>query len=136
MICGIHRAAVKDLRDAGRLALSVGRQMQDQEAVRRAIRADLKGMTDTMFGTASVFAPLVLGMSVSMLAPLSRLSSAVDFSGTSLILAAYLTELCVLMAALMSFLDGRTGLRDIVRRFSLMLPVAMIVFILCTQIAF
>lgn len=136
MICGIQRAAVKDLRDAGRLALSVGRQMQDQEAVRRAIRADLKGMTDTMFGTASVFAPLVLGMSVAMLAPLSRLSAAVDFGGTSLILAAYLTELCVLMAALMSFLDGHTGLRDIVRRFSLMLPAAMVVFVLCTQIAF
>ncbi|MDD2626553.1 MAG: hypothetical protein WCQ63_01725 [Methanomethylophilus sp.] len=136
MVCGIQRAAVKDLRDAGRLALTVGRQLQDQEAVRRSIRSDLKGMTDTMFGTASVFAPLVLGMSVAMLTPLARISSEVDFSGTALILTVYLAELSVLMAALMSFLDGRTGIRDVVWRFALMLPVAMLVFAVCMRIAF
>ncbi|MDD3233550.1 MAG: hypothetical protein PHT00_05245, partial [Candidatus Methanomethylophilus sp.] len=136
MVCGIQRAAVRDLRDAGRLALTVGRQLQDQEAVRRSIRSDLKGMTDTMFGTASVFAPLVLGMSVAMLTPLARISSEIDFSGTALILTIYLAELSVLMAALMSFLDGRTGIRDVVWRFALMLPVAMLVFAVCMRIAF
>ena len=83
-----------------------------------------------------MFAPLVLGMSVAMLTPLTRISSEVDFSGTALILTIYLAELSVLMAALMSFLDGRTSIRDVVRRFAMMLPVAMLVFAVCMRIAF
>ncbi|MDC7951198.1 hypothetical protein PAA26_03885 [Methanomassiliicoccaceae archaeon COG_1] len=128
-VCEIHRASLRDLRDAGRLALSVGRQMKDQEGVRRSIRSDLRGMTDTMFGTASVFAPLVLGLSISMLGPLSRITGGIDISGTAEILVVYLVELCALLAVLISFLDGKVATEDIVRRFSVMLPVSLLVFL-------
>ncbi len=128
VFCEIHSASMKDTRESGRLALSLGRQMMDQDSVRRGIRTDLKGMTDTMAGTAAVFAPLVLGLSVSILSPLSALSKDVDVEGTSLILSVYLTELCALIACLMAFLAGETKLGDVMKRVSVLLPVSMVVF--------
>ncbi len=130
VFCEIHSASLKDTREAGRLALSLGRQMMDQDSVRKSIRTDLKGMTDTMAGTAAVFAPLVLGLSMSILSPLSSLSSAVDVEGTSMILSIYLTELCALIACLMAFLAGETRLGDVIKRVSVLLPVSMAVFLI------
>jgi len=129
VFCEIHAASLKDTREAGRLALSLGRQMMDQDSVRRGIRTDLKGMTDTMAGTAAVFAPLVLGLSLSILSPLSSISKNVDVQGTSLILSVYLTELCVLISFLMAFLAGEARLGDVVKRVSVLLPVSMVVFL-------
>ncbi len=128
-VCGIYDAGLKDLREAGRLALSVGRQMKDQGTVRRGIRADLRGMMDTMFSTAAVFAPMVLGLSTAMLVPLAGLYGSSGLSGTSVILTAYLAELCAMIAVLMSFLEGETGTENIARRVGMMLPVSMAVFL-------
>ncbi len=128
-VCGIYDAGLKDLRDAGRLALSVGRQMKDQESVRRGIRSDLRSMTDTMFSTAALFAPLVLGLSTSMLAPLERISETADLSGTAAVLAVYLAELCVMISVLISFLEGDTRPENAARRLGIMLPISMLVFL-------
>ena len=125
----IYRASVGDIRESGRLALTLGKQIMDQEAVRRSIRSDLKGMTDTMSGTATVFAPVVLGLSITILGPLSRLSADVDVSGTALVLVVYLTELSALIACTVSFLRGDSGLKGMVRRFAALLPVCMAVFL-------
>lgn len=131
--CDIYRASLRDVRDAGKLALSIGRELKDQSATRRSIRSDLKGMTDTMFSTAAVFAPLVLGLSVSMLGPLSRISEDIDMGGTATVLSIYLTELSVIIAALIAVLDGKIDTEEIMRRVSVMLPVAMGVFLVTTS---
>ncbi len=136
LYCNIRKSAEKDLRDAGRLAMSVGRQLQDQESVRKDIDNKLKSMLDMMMGTAVLFAPLVLGMSVSMLAPLAGIAGAVDPVGTTLTLAIYLIELCGLMAVLTSSLTGNSGLQHIVYRFGMMLPIALVVFTVSTGISF
>lgn len=129
----IYRASEGDIRESGRLALTLGRQIMDQESVRRGIRNDLKGMTDTMSGTAVVFAPVVLGLSITILGPLSRLSEDVDVSGTALVLAVYLTELSALIACTVAFLQGNVGVRDILRRFAILLPVSLTVFVVMTM---
>ncbi|MGI6009263.1 MAG: hypothetical protein ACOX8X_03960 [Methanomethylophilus sp.] len=129
----ICRAASKDLRDAGRLAVSIGRQMKDQRSVRNSIRSDLRSITDTMSATAAFFAPMVLGLSVAMLAPVSFLSGA-DFSGTSSVLVLYLAELCVLIAALNSFLEGDSRPETVARRISMFLPISAIVFLLSMSV--
>ncbi|MCL2296582.1 MAG: hypothetical protein FWC29_05855 [Methanomassiliicoccaceae archaeon] len=134
VFCDIYRCSLKDVRDAGRLAVSVGRQMQDQDSVRKGIKNKLKSMTDMMAGTAAVFAPLVLGMSVTMLEPISKVVDSVDSGGTSSILSVYLMELCVLVSILTSFLDGKADIRDIIFRLGIMLPVSMIVFMLSSSI--
>ncbi|KUE73687.1 hypothetical protein AUQ37_08315 [Candidatus Methanomethylophilus sp. 1R26] len=129
----ICRAASKDLRDAGKLAISIGRQMKDQRSVRNGIRAELRSMTDTMSATAVFFAPMVLGLSVAMLAPVSSLSGS-DISGTSSVLVLYLAELCVLISALNSFLEGDARPETVARRISMFLPVSALVFLVSMSI--
>jgi hypothetical protein len=134
VLCEVYRCSLKDVRDAGRLAVTVGRQIQDQDTVRKGIKNKLKSMTDMMTGTAAVFAPLVLGMSVSMLEPISRVMDGVDFGNTSVILSVYLVELCVLISVLTSFLNGKMDLRDITYRLGMMLPLSTVMFMLCSSI--
>ncbi|MFA6804495.1 MAG: hypothetical protein WCR17_00705 [Candidatus Methanomethylophilaceae archaeon] len=136
LLCDICRCSVKDIRDAGRLAISVGRQLQDQETVRKSIGNKLKSMVDMMTGTAMVFAPLVLGMSVSMLGPLTEIMDGADMSGTSITLSVYLAELCILISFLTAYLNGKPEPKEIVYRIGMMLPVAMMVFLVCTRISF
>lgn len=134
-VCDIHRCSRKDIRDAGRLAISLGRQLQDQETVRKGIGNKLKGMVDMMTGTAMLFAPLVLGMSVAMLRPLADLVGG-GAGDTAAILVVYLIELCVLTAFLTAYLKGDPGFKGIMRRIAVALPVSLSVFHLCTSIAF
>jgi hypothetical protein len=135
VLCDVYRCSTKDARDAGRLAVSVGRQLQDQDAVRRGIKTKLKSMTDMMVGTAAVFAPLVLGMSVTMLNPISKVMDGVDLGNTSAIISVYLIELCALISVLTSLLGGKTDVRDIMYRLGAMLPVSMAVFALCSAVS-
>lgn len=125
----IYRISKKDLSDAGRMALSFGRQLRDQEVARTSIRNGLKSMTDTMFGTAAFFAPLVLGLSVSILGPMKEIAGVTDDGSSSLVLACYLIELCGLISILLSSLDSKPIKGDCVRRFAALVPVSMIVFL-------
>lgn len=129
--CEIYEASLKDLRNAGGMAISIGRQMQDQETVIKNITNKLKSMLDMMTATAAIFAPMVLGLCVAMLNPLTSISESVDMMGISVIIAAYLIELCVLMAILTTALTGNNGVRNVTYRFSMMLPISMIIFFMC-----
>ncbi len=134
--CEIYRASLKDIRESGRLAITLGRQVMDQDSVRRGIRNDLRGMTETMSGTAAVFAPLVLGLSITILEPLSRISADVDSDGTALVLSVYLTELAALIACTVSFLHGESGIQGIFHRFLTLLPVGLCVFVISASLSF
>lgn len=134
-LCDIHRCSAKDTEDAGRLAIAVGRQFQNSGNVRKELDLRLKGMTDMMVGTAMLFAPMVLGMSVSMLGPLSEVSGYAGMEGTEAALAVYLVELCALIAILTSSLGGGDGARGVLWRFCTMVPVALVVFMVCTGIS-
>lgn len=134
-LCDIQRCSVKDTEDAGRLAIAVGRQFQNESNIRKELDLRLKSMTDMMLGTATVFAPMVLGLSVSMLGPLSEISGYVGMEGTEAVLAVYLVELCALIAVLTSSLGDGEGVRGMIWRFCLMVPVALAVFRLCTWIS-
>lgn len=136
VFCDVYKCSLKDTRDAGRLAVSVGRQLQDQNAVRKSIKNKLKSMTDMMTGTAAVFAPLVLGMSVMMLEPVSKMMEGMDLGETTTILSIYLVELCVLIAILTSYLNGRMDIREIVYKTGIMLPISMVMFLMCSAFGF
>ena len=134
IFCDVYKCSKKDVRDAGRLAISVGRQLQDQDIVRKTIQNKLKSMTDMMTGTAALFAPLVLGMSIAMLGPISKVVEGADMGNTPLILTVYLTELCFLMAVLTAHLTGKTDVKEIAYRIGMTLPISMIVFYLCSNL--
>lgn len=130
----VYDSSLKNLRDAGRLAISMGRQIQDRETVMSNIHNKLKSMLDMMTATAAVFAPLVLGLCMAMLKPLSSISEAADMTGISVIIGIYLIELCALMAVLTVALTGKNGVRDMTYRFSMMLPISMIIFYLSMKL--
>jgi len=135
ILCDISACAQKNIRDAGRLAISVGRQIQDQEVVRKGINNKLKSMVDMMTGTAVFFAPLVLGMSLSMMMPISDMVGG-DLTDTRSILLAYVVELCVLMSFLTAYLSGNTGRKQIIWRIGMMVPISLIVFHISSMISF
>jgi hypothetical protein len=112
----------------------MGRQIQDRETVMSNIHNKLKSMLDMMTATAAVFAPLVLGLCMAMLKPLSSISEAADMTGISVIIGIYLIELCALMAVLTVALTGKNGVRDMTYRFSMMLPISMIIFYLSMKL--
>ncbi len=130
----IRRCSEDSTEDAGRLAITLGRQFHNIDAVETGLGTKLKGMTDTMAGTAMLFAPLVLGMSVSMLEPLSELSGYQPIGDSCLILTFYLIELCALISLLTSCLKADGGVGKMLRMFCLMTPLALIVFRLCCSI--
>lgn len=132
----IYRMSLKDLGDAGRLAMSVGKQIADRASIRKGIRNDLKSMTDTMFGTAAVFAPLVLGMSISMLQPLKTIAEGVDMGSTASLLSVYLVELSALIAMLLAFIEGNCTFRTVVRKASGMCAASLTVFMAVCSFSF
>jgi Flp pilus assembly protein TadB len=134
MYCDIYAASLKDLRDAGRLAISMGHQLQDQEATVNGIKNKLRSMLDMMTGTSSVFAPLVLGISISMLAPLANIAGGSDMSFTTPVLNAYLIQLAALISVLTTQLKCRGGILTTLYTFSTMMPVALIVFMITSGI--
>ncbi|MDR0778885.1 MAG: hypothetical protein LBE48_05575 [Methanomassiliicoccaceae archaeon] len=133
MYIDIYKSSLKDLRDAGRLAISMGHQLQDQTATVNGIQNKLRSMLDMMTGTSAVFAPLILGISVSMLAPLAGLAGGSDMSFTSPILMAYLIELAVLISVLTTQLKCRGGLLTSLYSFSIMMPAALIIFMVSSN---
>ena len=121
----------KDSNDAGRLAITLGRQFQNRNITLRNLENKLKSTKDMMVATAMLFAPLVLGMSVAMLEPLSRIGGNVSLEGTTLILSWYLVELSALIAILVSSLgNGENGNR-MLWRFCTLCPISLLVFTIC-----
>lgn len=132
--CDVYRASVKDIRDAGGLACNIAHQFQDQNGVRKNIENKLKNMLDMMTGTSAVFAPLILGMSVVMMEPLSGITGVAGMENVSLILTVYVIELAALISVLSSNLMSKGGITDVVCRFCAMMPLALMVFTLCSSI--
>lgn len=135
-ICSICRASAKDIRDAGRLAVALAHQLQDQDSVRKEMNNKLRSMTDMMTGTAAVFAPLILGLSVTMMGPIASISGNVNVDGTFTLIAVYLVELAILMSCFASVLSGRFRATEVIYKISVVLPVSMIVLFACTCFSF
>ena len=129
ILINICRTSQKNIAEGGRLALNLGRQIRDQDMTRRNIRNELKSMTDTMFGTAAFFAPLVLGLSVSILGPIREIAGMTADTSINLILSLYLIELCALISILLSFLSPQYTKGDIPRRFASLVPISTVIFL-------
>jgi Flp pilus assembly protein TadB len=135
MYVDVYTSSLKDLRDAGRLATSIAHQLQDQNATIAGIKNKLRSMQDMMTGTSAVFAPLILGISISMLAPLMDLAGGTGMGFTSPILMAYLIELAALISILTTQLKCRGGLLTTLYTFSMLMPIALIVFTIASNIS-
>jgi hypothetical protein len=126
----VYESSCRDTRDSGRLSVSIGHQMQDRMQVKRNIRNKLKSITDMMTGTSVFFAPLIMGMSIVLLKPMSSISGMVMDSDVMIILAVYLIELALLLSVLTSYLGNNGDPNSIANRFSIMMSVGLAVFAL------
>ena len=129
MYVRIYESSLKDPRESGRLAISLGHQVQDQTSVKKSIIGKLKSMMDMMTGTSAIFAPLIMGLSLVLLKPLSSISGAAVSSDVTVILMLYLIELALLISVLTAYLGNKGGIVNVVHRFSMILPVALVVFV-------
>jgi len=121
--------------DAGKLAVTLGKQFQNRTITKRDLDMKLKSTTDMMVGTAAVFAPMVLGMSVAMLEPLAGLAGYTPLQNTSAILDVYLIELSALISILVSSLGNGEGVIQMIWRFCTICPVSLLVFAICCSIS-
>jgi len=122
----------KDSDDAGKLAMTLGRQYQNRCMAQKDMEIKLKSFTDMLIGTSVFFAPLVLGLSVAMLCPLSMITD-LSTEGTTTIMGVYLIELNATISLLMSSIGEDSSIRSVVWRFSVMCPISLLVFSLCTM---
>ncbi len=130
----VFRASRKDVRDSGGLAMAVVRQLQGRASVRKDVGNRLRSMMDMMTGTSALFAPLIMGMSVAMMAPLSGMAGGPMIGDMTSTLIIYLVELAVLISILSSNLMCKGDMLSIQSRFCLTVPVSLMVFKVCSGI--
>ena len=104
-----------------------------QNSVRKDIENKLKSTMDMMTGTSAIFAPIILGMSIVMLGPISSITGQVFFEDIGQTLAVYLIELAALISLMSSNLMCRGRTVDVMARFCLMMPIALMVFMVCSS---
>ena len=126
----VYEASRKDTRDSGRLSISIGHQMQDRMHVKRNIRNKLKSITDMMTGTSVLFAPMIMGMSIVLLKPMSSISGMAVDGSVMLVLAIYLVELALLISVLTSYLSNNGNVNSIANRFGMIMPSGLMIFAL------
>lgn len=131
----IRACSEDNTEDAGRLAVTLGRQYQNRNSTMMELESKLKSMTDMMFATAAIFAPMVLGLSVSMFEPLSALAGGSGLENTPLILGTYLVELCALISLLTSSFGRNGSFHDVLWRFCMMCPLSLLVFTVCCGVS-
>lgn len=133
--CRILLASNRDIRDAGRMATAVAHQLQNEDLMRDDMTNKLRSMTDMMNGTAALFAPLVLGMSIMMMSPLAGISELADTSSAFITVSIYVIELAALISMFTALLTDRFRSVNVISRFATVLPIAMIVLYVCSSIA-
>ena len=136
LICDVYGASMRNLADAGRLATALAHQIQDQDAVRKGTENKLRNMSDMMTGTAAVFAPLILGMSIMMMSPLSSVTGMSDTEGLFGLVSVFIIELTVLMSMFACLLGNRFTSSEVSFRIGAVLPVAIVILTVCSGLTF
>ncbi|MGN1045148.1 MAG: hypothetical protein ACI4Q9_04250 [Candidatus Methanomethylophilaceae archaeon] len=132
-LCRISVSSYRDIRDAGRMATALAHQFQNEDQIRDSMRNKLRGMTDMMNGTAALFAPLILGLSIMMMSPLAQVAGPLDTTSTYITVSVYIGELAILISLFTSLLSDRFRAVDIIRKVCAVLPVAMAVLYICSS---
>jgi hypothetical protein len=126
----VARAAEKDPHYAGKLAINLAHNFSDIRAAELKIEENLHGVVDMMRSTGMVFAPIVLGVTSSLVA----ITVGAGFTSSStvdlqIILAMiYLTELVFCVSYFTNFLHRDRTWGHLANDFALRCPVALLVF--------
>ncbi|GEM_PF-1644168 len=127
----LFRAARKDMAQAGELCIRMGRHLHQRRVSREDVMNRMRSLTDMMSGTSLLFAPLVLGIGLSLASPLAV--GGPEGGWTLLLTGLYLVELAVLTSWIGARLNGEEGMTCVAHNAALRSPVALMVFLLSWQ---
>ena len=122
-------AARKDVRQAGILCVRMGKHLHQRASSREDVMNRMRSLTDMMTGTSALFAPIVLGIGLSLASPLDSMGGAID-PMTFTLTGIYLIELAILTSWMGARLEGLHGSAPVAYRAAMRIPVAIIIFIL------
>lgn len=123
----VFRAAAKDVAQAGILCIRMGKNIHQRMSSKEEVVNRMRSLTDMMSATSIVFAPLVLGIGLSLATPLGQLGQGID-SSTVTLTGLYLVELAILTSWIGCRLEGIGGTMPVAHMSAGRIPVALLVF--------
>lgn len=129
----VFRAAAKDLSQAGILCIRMGKNLHQRRSSKEEVMNRMRSLTDMMSATSTLFAPLVLGIGLSLATPLGGLGQGIAPSTVTLT-GLYLVELAVLTSWIGCRLEGVGGTAPVAHRSAGRIPVALAVFFLSWKV--
>ena len=123
-------AAEKDPRYAGRLALNLANNLNDIRSAELRMEENLHGVVDMMRSTGMVFAPIVLGVTSSLMAITvgAGLASSNTVDMQIIMAMLYLAELVFCVCYFTNFLRRDRTWRHLASDFAIRCPIALLVF--------
>ncbi len=136
-LIAVAECSSKDPSVAGKVAMNLAQNINDLREGRAKIREELRGIVDMMRSTAVFFAPLVLGVTASLMIVLDGYSVHTPNYIDSLILITglYVFELNLIVTYFTVFLTSEKGWGEVCYQVGVRSPVAVLVF-LSTSVLF
>jgi hypothetical protein len=126
----VAECARRDSVAAGKIALNLAQYLSDLDSCEERIESRLKGVVDMMRSTALIFAPIVLGITTSLLRVIGAVQPMAGLeSSIQLMTGIYVAELCFVVAYFTTFLVGEKSWKEVGYQFGVRAPVAEILFI-------
>lgn len=124
--------STKDPSVAGKVAMNLAQNISDLRSGRAKIREELAGIVDMMRSTATFFAPLVLGVTTSLLVVLNEYSihAASSLDSMVLMVGLYVFELNLIVTYFTVFLTSERGWREVCYQVGTRSPVAVLVLLI------
>ena len=126
----VARAAEKDPQYAGRLALNLAHNFSDIRTAELKIEENLHGVVDMMRSTGMIFAPIVLGVTSSLMAVTvgAGLASSDSIDMQVILAMLYLAELVFCVCYFTNFLRRDRTWTHLARDFAVRCPIALVLF--------
>ncbi|MDD1773777.1 MAG: hypothetical protein LUQ14_04040 [Methanomassiliicoccales archaeon] len=127
----IAECSEKNPAGAGHVALNLAQYLSDLKSCESKIEERLRSLVDMMRSTSMIFAPIVLGITSSLVGIISDYGvSASDLlSQTILMVGLYIVELAAVVSYFTVFLSSEGGWDEVGYEFGRRVPLALAVFI-------
>lgn len=135
ILCGAFRTIVecseKNPKGAGQVAMNLAQYLSDLNSCEIKIEERLKSLVDMMQSTSMVFAPIVLGITSSLIGLISEFgnSSSELITQTVLMVGIYVVELVAVISYFTVFLLGHKTWKEVGYEFGRRAPVGLAIFI-------
>jgi hypothetical protein len=123
-------ACEKDPRAAGGMAIDLAQYLAELQRAKEGVRQQLRSLLDMMTFTATVFAPMVIGLTTSIFAAVAASGQmGGGLPHADLIGGIYVMELCLIAAYMGAYISGPANRAAWCWRCAISCPVAAIVLI-------